>query len=87
MLTKLPDEIRQAIQQSSSEVRLQDDQTHAVYVVVDEATHRRAMKALKAQEDWESVQRGLADRAQRNELPLAEADAQMRKELGFPPRT
>ena len=38
------------------------------------------------QEDWESVQRGLKDREQGNELPLAEADAKIRKELGFPPR-
>ena len=86
MITPLPDELRQAIEQHPNELRLEDEQTHAVYVVLDEETHRRAMKALKAQEDWESVQRGLADRQQGKELPLAEADAQMRKELGFPPR-
>jgi hypothetical protein len=87
MITKLPDELRQAIQQSRNEVRLEDDQTHAVYVIVDEETHRRAMKALQEQEDWQSVQRGLANRANGREMPLAEADALMRKDLGFPPRS
>ena len=85
MIAKLPDELRQALQQNPNDVRLEDDQTKAVYVVVDEETHRRAMRALKEQEDWESVQRGLADRQQGNEQPLADADAQMRRELGFPP--
>ncbi len=86
MITKLPAELREAIQQSPNEVRLEDDQTHAVYVVIDEETHRRAMRALKKQEDWESVQRGLSDRRHGNERPLDQADAEMRKELGFPPR-
>ncbi len=86
MITKLPAELRQAIQQNPNAVRLEDDETHAVYVVVDEETHRRAMRALKEQEDWESVQRGLADRERGRELPVAEADTQMRKTLGFPPR-
>ena len=53
MITRLPDELREAIQQNPNQVRLEDDQTHAVYVVIDEDTHRRAMRALKEQEDWE----------------------------------
>mgnify|MGYP006908302841 CR=1 FL=1 len=87
MITNLPDDLRIAIQQSPNEVFLRDQETSAVYVVVDQATHNRAMRALQAQEDWESVQRGLADRERGNELSLADADAEMRKELGFPPRS
>ena len=86
MTTKLPAELRLAIAQNPNAVRLEDDETHAVYFVVDEETHRRAMRALKEQEDWQSVQRGLRDREQGNELPIAEADAKIREELGFPPR-
>ena len=86
MTTKLPDELRQPLKQNPKEVRLEDDQTHAIYFVIDEETHRRAMRALREQEDWNSVQRGLADRQQGNELPIAQADAAIRKELGFPPR-
>ena len=86
MTTKLPDELRQPLQQNPKEVRLEDDQTHAIYFVIDEETHRRAMRALREQEDWNSVQRGLKDRQQGHELPIAQADAAIRKELGFPPR-
>ena len=87
MFAKLPSELQQALRQSPHEVKLQDDETSAVYVVVDEQSHRRAMQALKAQEDWESVQRGLTDRQLGNESPLAEADAEMRRQLEFPPRS
>jgi hypothetical protein len=86
MTTKLPDELREAIKLHPKPVRLEDDQTNAVYFVIDEETHLRAMRALQEKEDWESVQRGLKDREQGNELPLAEADTKIREELGFPPR-
>ena len=86
MTTKLPDELRQPLRQNPKEVRLEDDQTHAIYFVIDEETHRRAMQALREQEDWNSVQRGLEGRQQGHELPIAQADAAIRKELGFPPR-
>ena len=85
MMTKLPAELRQAIRQNSAPLRLEDDQTHAVYVIIDEETHRRAMRALREQEDWQSVQRGLKQREQGLGQPLAEVDVAMRKEFGFPP--
>ncbi len=87
MIAKLPAELRQAIQQNPNQVRLEDEQTHAVYVIIDEETHRRAMQALQEQEDWESIQRGLKQREQGLGQPLAEVDAEIRKEFGFPPRT
>ena len=85
MSTKLPAELRQAIEQSPNGLRLEDEQTHAVYFVVDEETHRRAMRALQEQEDWQSVQRGLKEREQGLGQPLGEADAEIREEFGFPP--
>jgi len=86
MNTKLPEELRQAIQEHPSGLRLEDQQTHMVYVLLDEETHRRAMRALREQEDLEAIGRGIAAMEAGEGRPLAEADAAMRKELGFPPR-
>jgi len=86
MTTKLPAEIRAAIEQNLKGVRLEDEQTHAVYFVLDEETHCRAMRALQEQEDLAAIQRGLDDRAHGREQPLAEVDAEIREEFGFPPR-
>ena len=85
MNMKLPTELRQAIRQNPDALRLEDEQTHAVYFVIDEETHRRAMRALQEQEDWQSVQRGLKEREQGLGQPLEEADAEIREEFGFPP--
>jgi hypothetical protein len=85
MTEKLPAQLRQAILQSPNQLRLEDEQTHAVYVVVDEETHQRAMRALQEQEDWAAVQQGLREREQGLGQPLAEVDAEIRKEFGFPP--
>jgi predicted transcriptional regulator len=84
MNEKLPAELRQAIQRNPH-LRLEDEQTHVVYVVVDEETHQRAMRALQEQEDLAAIQRGLDDRAHGREQPLEEVDAEIREEFGFPP--
>jgi len=83
---RLPDEIRRAIAESTDVLRFEDEETRAVYVLLDENTHRRAMRALREQEDWEAVQRGLADREVDHGQPMAEVDAEIREEFGFPPR-
>lgn len=85
MTTKLPAELREVIQQNPQQVRLEDEQTHAVYFVLDEETHRRAMRALKEQEDRASIARGVKQMEAGEGRTLAEADAAMRKELDFPP--
>lgn len=85
MTTKLPAELREAIKQNPQQVRLEDEQTNAVYFVMDEDTHRRAMRALQEQENLAAIERGLDDRAHGREQPLAEVDAQICEEFGFPP--
>ena len=86
MNEKLPAELRQAIRRSPDQLWLEDGETHAVYVVVDEETYRRAMRALQEQEDWNAVQQGLTQREQGLGQPLAEVDAEIREEFDFPPR-
>ena len=86
MTTKLPDEIRQAIQQNPNRVRLEDDETHAVYFVVDEETHRRAMRALKEQEDNAAIVEGLQQMKNGEGRPLHEVDAAMQEDFGLPRR-
>ena len=86
MTAKLPTELRQAIQDSPDGLRLEDDQTQAVYVVIDEETHRRAMRALREQEDHAAVREGIEQMEAGLGRPFAEVDAEIRRELGFRPR-
>ena len=53
-----------------------------LYVLV-EAT---ALEDLERQDARRAIQAGLDSMEAGGGIPLAEADAQMRKELGFPPR-
>ena len=86
MNEKLPAELRDAIQRNPDQLWLEDEQTHGVYVMVGEETYRRAMRALREQEDWNAVQQGLKQREQGLGQPLAEVDAEIREEFNFPPR-
>lgn len=80
MHAKLSSDLTKAVDAHAGQpIKVEHPETHRVYVIVDHDTHERAMRALQAQDDWESVQRGLKDREQGNELPLAEADAKIRK--------
>ena len=54
--------------------------------MVDDEAYRRAMRALQEQEDWNAVQQGLKQREQGLGQPLAEVDAEIREDFGFPPR-
>ncbi len=54
MVTKLLSELKHALQSSPEVLRLEDEGTREVYVVLDEATHRRAMEVLQQHEDCDS---------------------------------
>ena len=85
--TEITDQQRQALlDQQGRPVPARDDQTHSNYFIVEEDLHRRAMRALQEQEDWNAVQQGLKQREQGLGQPLAEVDAEIREEFGFPPR-
>ncbi|REJ67484.1 MAG: hypothetical protein DWQ31_11145 [Planctomycetota bacterium] len=81
MNAKLPPEIRKAIEQNPLDVRLEDEETNAVYFIMDEATHRRAMLALKEQEDNRAIGEGLRQMEQGEGKPFEEVDRAMRSEF------
>ena len=87
MIQKLPTNLREAMGQQPNELlRLEDDQTQTVYVVVEEQTHQKAMQALREQEDWNAIRQGLKEREEGLGKPLAEVDAELREKFGFPLR-
>jgi hypothetical protein len=64
-------------------IRIEHPSTHAVYVLVDELTHERAMRALREQEDRAAVAEGIAQMEASEGRPLADVDAEMRKDFEF----
>ena len=87
MTPKITDEQRQAILAcQGNPIDVEDEQTHTRYVLVDHETHQRAIAALRQQEDIAAIQQGLDAAADGRESTLQEADAHIRKELGFPSR-
>ena len=87
MTPKLTDEMREALQQQpAGPVEIPDDETQRVYVLIDAELHQRAMAALQLQQDWESIQRGIAEADAGEGIPLEEADSRIREKLGFPSR-
>jgi len=87
MILNLTPEQRSALHASDGgPIQLRDEETSAIYVVIDEATHRRAMEALREQEDLNAVREGIADMRAGRVVSLDEADRRIREEFGFPPR-
>ena len=87
MTPKLSEEQRRALAAKEGRpIPVEDDQTHKLYVLVGEDLHRRAMQALKEQEDLAAVREGIKQMEAGLGQPLEQADAEIRNELGFPPR-
>ena len=83
MTAKLSNDLQKAVDAHVGQpIKVEHPGTHAVYFLIDEETHRRAMRALQEQEDWQSVQRGLAERERALGQPLAEVDVEIRGKLG-----
>lgn len=87
MTHKITDELRQALAAHGGRpVRVEDDQTQQVYVLVDERTHEQSMRALRLHEDRAAIQAGIDDMEAGRVVPLKEVDARIRQKLGMPPR-
>lgn len=83
MLAALPKEITDELHAARGELRVNDPSTGRVYVLIDDETHRRAMRALKLQDDWEAIQEG-ASQADRGEtLSVDEARSKLNRQFGF----
>ncbi|MEQ8791956.1 MAG: hypothetical protein RIC55_37210 [Pirellulaceae bacterium] len=61
-----------------------DPDTQRTYMIVDSDIHRRAMEALRRQQDHDAIAEGLAEMEAGHGKPLDEAFADMRSRLGFP---
>ena len=61
MTPELTQEMRDALNANSGEVRVVDPNTQQVYVLVDDETHGRAMQALRRQQDLDAIQAGIDD--------------------------
>lgn len=79
----LPKEITDELHAARGELRVTDPSTDRIYVLVDDETHRKAMRALRLQEDWEAIQEGASQADHGETLSVAEARAKLKRQFGF----
>ena len=84
MSPELPTEITDVLHSTPGMLRVVDPTTQRVYVIIDDETHRQAMRALQQQQDWEAIQEGIAQADRGETMSLEEVDAKIRSEFGFP---
>ena len=61
MTAKLTKELAMALQAAGNDgLEVIDPETNRVYLIVDEQTHRRALHALRAQQDHDAIAEGIA---------------------------
>jgi predicted transcriptional regulator len=88
MNPKITEEMRAALKQRPGQpIRVEDDETQKVYVIIDDQTHKRAMEALRQQEDLAAIQAGIDDMEAGHVVPFEQADARIRNKLGLPPHS
>jgi hypothetical protein len=66
------------------ELEIVDPDTQRTYVVVDATVHRRAMEALRRQQDRDAIAEGLAQMEAGDGKPIDEAFAGIFSRLGLP---
>lgn len=86
MTPKLSEDQRQALRERpDGPVPVEDEQTHKLYVLVEQQNYEQAMQALRQQQaDIAAVQAGLDAAREGRIAPLHEVDARIRQNLGFP---
>jgi len=85
MATELSKELAAALNATGeNELEVVDPDTRRKYFVVDADIHRRAMEALRRQQDRDAIAQGLAEMEAGQGKPLDQAFADMRGRLGFP---
>ncbi len=84
MTAKLSDDLQKEVDAHAGQpIKVEHPGTHKVYVIVDHDTHQRAMRALQRQEEVDAIAVGIDAMEDGRTIPLAEADRQIRQELGF----
>lgn len=85
MTAKLTKELAAALHATGeSELEVVDPDTDRTYFLVDSETHRRAMEALRRQQDRDAIAEGLAQMEAGQGKPLDQAFSEMRSRLGLP---
>ena len=85
MTTELSKELANALQSAGRDgLEVIDPETKRVYRIVDEEIHRRALRALRAQEDRDAIAEGIAQMEAGQGRPAEEVFEGLRKELGCP---
>ncbi len=85
MIAKLTKELSAALH-ATGDTRLEviDPETNRIYVLIDGETHRRAMEALRRQQDRDAIADGLAQLQAGQGKSLDQAFSDMRSKLAFP---
>jgi hypothetical protein len=85
MIAKLTKEQAAALNATGEgELEVIDPDTQRMYFLVDSETHRRAMEALRRQQDRDAIAEGLLQMEAGQGKPLDQAFSEMRSRLSFP---
>lgn len=84
MTPKLSKDLADALQASGdSELEVVDPGSNRTYFVVDADVHRRAMEALRRQQDRDAIAQGIAEMEAGEGVPLNEAFDDIRATLSL----
>lgn len=87
MTPKLSDEQKQALAARAGQpIRVEDPDTHKLFVLMDSEEYERVIEALRAQTDLHAIRDGIEEMEAGLSMPIEEADRRLREELGFPPK-
>ena len=81
MQPEITPEMANALHANKGEVRVTDPSTQKVYVLVADETHRRAMEALRQQEDLRAIQSGLDDMQAGRSMSIEESERRVDEAL------
>ncbi len=82
MTSKLSKELADALHATGeSELEVVDPDTNRTYMIVDSEIHRRAMEALRRQQDRDAIAQGIAEMEAGEGIPVAEARKLTRERL------
>ena len=84
MRTVISNEQRQALERQPEGVEVEDPQSQRVYVLTELETHRKAMQALRRQDDRAAIRAGIDDMEAGRVVPFEEVDRIIRTKLGLP---
>jgi predicted transcriptional regulator len=84
MSPELTSEQRDALRRQGNPIRVEDDETKQVYVLVETPLYERAVAALEVRQAHEAIRVGIADMEAGRVAPLSEVCARIRAKLQLP---